>query len=157
MAAVTLTPEDLAPFADIDPAKAAAMIEDALALAAVVAPCIMVAEFAHTGAAKAVIRGAVIRWHEAGSGALQSTQTGPFGQTVDTRHPRRGMFWPSEIEQLQDLCKTTSSGAFAVDTVATPGLVQHADTCALRFGAEYCSCGAVITGLLPLYEQGGYR
>jgi hypothetical protein len=30
------------------------------------------------------------------------------------------MFWPSEIEQLQDLCKGPEvSGAFSVDTVGT--------------------------------------
>jgi hypothetical protein len=158
MTAVTLTPEDLEPFATIDPVKATAMVEDALALAAVVAPCITTEAFAHPGAAKAILRGAVIRWHESGSGALQSTQTGPFGQTLDTRQPRRGMFWPSEIEQLQALCKSsTQGGAFTVDTIGTPGLVQHADICALRFGALYCSCGAVLTGLFPLYEQGvGY-
>ena len=37
-----LTPADLAPFADIDPAKAEAMIEDAEAMAALAAPCIIV-------------------------------------------------------------------------------------------------------------------
>lgn len=43
-----------------------------------------------------------------------------------------------------------SSGAFAVDTAPLPGLI-HADTCSLNFGATYCSCGAVLTGLYPLY------
>jgi hypothetical protein len=46
-------------------------------------------------------------------------------------------------------------GAFAVDTVGTQ-ITQHADICALRFGALYCSCGAVLTMLFPLYETGGY-
>jgi len=45
VAAVTLTPEDLEPFATIELAKAEAMIGDALALAAQVAPCIVEAEF----------------------------------------------------------------------------------------------------------------
>lgn len=159
MAAVTLTPDDLAPFADIDPVKAAAMIEDALSLAVIVAPCIGTDTFEHAGAARAILRGAIIRWHEAGSGALASTTAGPFGQTVDTRQPRKGMFWPSEIEQLQGLCSSggDSSDAFTIDTVGGLGVVQHADICALRFGALYCSCGAVLTGLFPLYEQGvGY-
>lgn len=152
MAAVALVPEDLAPFADIPPAKAQAMIEDALALAARVAPCITEDGFAHEAAARAVLRGAILRWHEAGTGALQTQTAGPFGYTVDNRQQRRGLFWPSEIEQLQEMCKAGDlSGAFAVDMVTT-GVIQHAEICALRFGAEYCSCGAVLTMSLPLYE-----
>lgn len=152
MAAVTITPADLAPFATIPVAKANAMIEDAVAMAALVAPCILTAEFEYATAAKAIIRGAILRWHEAGTGALQSQQVGPFGQTLDTRQQRRGMFWPSEIEQLQELCKGVDPGAFSVDTAPAYGTLVHADSCALRFGAVYCSCGAVLTGLLPLYE-----
>lgn len=158
MAAVSLEPDDLAPFADIPEAKAQAMIDDALALAARVAPCILDDEFEYEAAAKAILRGAVLRWHEAGSGAFaQRTETrGPFstGETYDTRQQRRGMFWPSEIEALQDLCKgAVTSGAFDIDTVGVCGNAGHADVCALNFGAEYCSCGAVLTaGLYPIYE-----
>jgi len=152
VAAVALTPEDLAPFADIDPAKAAAMIEDALALAATVAPCITEDSFTGEGAARAILRGAVLRWHESGTGALQTQSAGPFGVTLDNRQPRRGLFTPTEIEQLQGLCKGASTGAYAVDTVST-GAVRHADICALRFGATYCSCGALLTGGDPLWED----
>ena len=155
MAAVELTPEDLEPFAVIDEDKAQATIDDALAIAALVAPCITDDDFAYPGAAKAIIRGAVLRWNDAGSGAVQQEQAGPFGVTVDTRQQRRGMYWPQEITQLQDLCKSSDDAgkAFSVDT-ATPatGTVIHSDICALNFGALYCSCGAVITGLFPLYE-----
>jgi len=151
VAVVTLIQADLEPFADIEPAKAQAMISDALALAARVAPCITEETFEYEAAAKAILRGAIIRWHDAGSGALQSQTAGPFGQTVDTRQPRRGMFRPSEIEQLQDLCKgPDTSGAFAVDTLPVFS-GAHNDTCALNFGALYCSCGAVLTQALPLY------
>lgn len=118
MAAVTLVPDDLAPFATIDAAKAQAMIDDALAMAARVAPCITEETFEHDAAAKAILRGAVLRWNEAGTGALQQQTAGPFGMQVDTRQQRRGMFWPSEIKQLQELCLDgdTSTQAFAVDT-----------------------------------------
>lgn len=147
--AVFLTPADLAPFADIDEARALAMIEDAMALAARVAPCITETDFAYDAAARAIIRGAILRWNEAGTGALQQQQAGPFGQTIDTRQQRRGMFWPSEIEQLQDLCRTaTESGAFTVDSVATG--TTHSLTCSLYFGATYCSCGADLAGF-PLF------
>ena len=157
MPAVTIVPADLEPFATIDVVKATAMIEDAMAMAARVAPCITTVEFAYASAAKAILRGALIRWHEAGSGALaaSSTQVGPFGQqqTMDTRQTRRGMFWPSEIEQLQDLCKGVEEhGAFDIDTVASgSATIVHADSCALFFGALYCSCGAVLTSLYPLW------
>lgn len=152
MAAVSLTLSDLEPFADIPPQRAQAMIDDALALAARVAPCITDLNFEYADAAKAVIRGAILRWNEAGTGALQQQQVGPFGQTLDTRQQRRGMFWPSEIEQLQDLCRGEApTGAFDIDTVGTRGRLGHADICSLNFGATYCSCGYVLTQLYPLY------
>lgn len=157
MAAVTLEPSDLTPFASIDPVKAQAMIDDALAVAAIYAPCILADDFAFEAAAKAILRGAILRWHEAGSGATVTQTAGPFGQTIDTKQQRRSMFWPSEIDQLRDLCQgNETSGAFAIDALTSMTGVVHADTCALNFGAAYCSCGAVLTQNLPLYEWGGY-
>ena len=47
-----LTVDDLEPFATIDPVKADAMIEDAEALAALAAPCIMAAEFTNVTAVR---------------------------------------------------------------------------------------------------------
>lgn len=152
MGAVTVTPADLAPFADIDDAKAQAMIDDALALAAVTAPCILSDDFAHEAAAKAIIRGAILRWHDAGSGAFSQITTGPFGVTGDTRTARKGMFLPSELDDLKALCSTGGAGkAFSVDTA--PGTTSiHAPTCSLAFGALYCSCGADIAGV-PLWGE----
>lgn len=156
MAALSLIPADLEPFATIDPAKAQAMIDDALALAVLVAPCILDETFAFADAAKAIIRGAVLRWHEAGTGAIQSQTAGPFGMTIDTKQQRRGMFWPSEIDQLRDLCGgAATSGAFAIDTLTSMTGIVHADICTLNFGALYCSCGAVLTQYLPLYDGWG--
>lgn len=150
MAAVEVTVGDLTPFASIAPHKADAMIADAMALAAQIAPCILDEDFAHPAAAKAIIRGAILRWNEAGTGAMQSTTAGPFSSTVDTRVTRRGMFWPSEISDLQRLCSSSGgTRAFAVDTVGTT--TNHADVCSLNFGALYCSCGADIAGV-PLWE-----
>lgn len=104
MPAVTIEPSDLTPFATIDEAKAQAMIDDTLAMAARVAPCILAADFEYDAAAKAILRGAILRWNDSGTGALQAQTAGPFGQTLDTRVERKSMFWPSEIEQLQELC-----------------------------------------------------
>jgi hypothetical protein len=112
-----IAPADLANFTTIPAAKAAAMIEDALGMAAVVAPCITADGFAHRRAAKAILRGAILRWNEAGNGAATTKTAGIYGQTVDTRHPRKGMFFPSEIEQLQKLCRADddTGGAFAIN------------------------------------------
>jgi hypothetical protein len=108
-----LTVEDLAPFADIESVKANAMIDDAEAMALLAAPCIAVDGFAYGSAVKAILRGAVLRWNDSGSGALQAQQAGPFGQTLDTRQERRGMFWPSEIVSLQSLCADSQGGVYS--------------------------------------------
>lgn len=121
MTAVSLTPDDLIPFATIDLDKAWAMISDALAMAAVVAPCIIDADFPYPDAAKAILRGAVLRWDEAGTGAMQQVTSGPFSTTMDTRQARRGMFWPSEIQQLQGLCTTSGTHAVETDTMPAGG------------------------------------
>ena len=101
--------------------------------------------------AKLVLIGMVQRWSEAGSGAVQSQQAGPFGQTIDTRQRTGFNPWPSEIERLQAICATGGkSGAFSVDTA--PSLSgMHADWCSLNLGATYCSCGADIAGY-PIFE-----
>lgn len=147
---------DLAPFATIDQAKAEAMIDDAEARATLVAPCILSGEFqADTGkmaAVKAILRAALLRWNDSGSGALTQQTAGPFNQSIDTRQGRKAMFWPSEIEDLQGLCSTSGAGAFDIDTV--PGLGPcHAPACNIYFGRDDCSCGAALTGGEPLYER----
>ncbi len=109
-----LSPDDLTPFATIDPAKADAMIEDAEAMAVLAAPCITAVGFTHEAAVRAILRGAILRWNEAGTGALQAQTAGPFGQTLDTRQERRGMFWPSEIVALQNLCATNQGNVYTV-------------------------------------------
>lgn len=109
-----LNVDDLAAFATIETAKADAMIEDAEAMALLAAPCIAAEGFAYGSAVKAILRGAVLRWNDAGSGALQAQQAGPFGQTLDTRQERRGMFWPSEIVSLQSLCADSQGGVYSV-------------------------------------------
>ncbi len=164
MAILAIT--DLLPFAVIDAAKAQEMIDDATALAVLAAPCLATIEAAPAGetaealalrmsqlaALKAILRGAILRWNDAGSGAYQSQTAGPFGQQIDTRQPRRGMFWPSEITTLQDICGgTAQGGAFSIDT-AGGWSTGHADICSINFGATYCSCGFVLTGSYALWE-----
>lgn len=124
MPAVELTPDDLAPFATIDETKAQAMIDDALARAVRFAPCLTDEDLSegNAAAAKAVLREVVLRKNDSGSGALQSQTAGPFGQVLDTRQPRRTLFWPSEIGELQSICADHNdeddvAGAFEVDTM----------------------------------------
>ena len=152
MAAVSLSPSDLEPFATIDTAKANAMIADALAMAELVAPCITDDEFAYEAAAKAILRGAILRWHDSGSGAVSQQVAGPFQQVLDNRQPRRSLFWPTEIEQLEKLCADTTGGGAAWSYDTAPMGDVHADVCALNLGAEYCSCGAILAGV-PLWES----
>ena len=158
-----LLPEDLAPFADIDRGKAEAMIADAEAMAALAAPCITDPAFLEDqrlrDALVAILRRAILRWNEAGTGALTQQGAGPFQQTIDTRTPSRGAFWPSEIEQLRSLCAAfagESGGreAFSVRPSRGDG-GAHSRICALVFGARHCSCGSDLNRERgPLYEGG---
>lgn len=102
--------------------------------------------------AKLVLIGAVKRWAEAGAGALQSQQAGPYGVTVDTRQRTGYNLWPSEITDLQAICKAggaTGRLAFSMDTA--PACSDHLPWCSLMMGAAYCSCGVDIAGY-PIYE-----
>ena len=153
-----LVPADLTPFAEIDETKAQEMIDDATAIAVLVAPCLadegeLTAQ--QLAATKAVLRGAILRWNDTGSGALTQQTAGPFSQTIDNRQGRKSMFWPTEIDSLQAICRESdgSGGAFAIDTYPACGPVVHADICSINFGATYCSCGAALTGLYALYES----
>jgi hypothetical protein len=128
---VSLDTDDLAPFATIDADKAQAMIDDTLARAARVAPCILDADLseANAAAAKAILRDVVLRKNDAGTGAMQSQTAGPFGVSLDTRQPVRTLFWPSDISELQSICADhngdvdNTSGAFEIDTApATSGV-----------------------------------
>lgn len=107
--------------------------------------------------AKLVLLGAVKRWAEAGSGAIQSQNAGPFGMTLDTRQRTGFNLWPSEINALQDVCKLAdpeSGKAYSIDTAPAFG-GPHLPWCALAFGALYCSCGADLAAYeYPLYEGG---
>ena len=104
------------------------MVAGANAKASRVAPCLTwdgtvvdqpVPTADNLAEAKLVLIGAVKRWSDAGAGAVSSQTAGPFGQTLDTRQRTGYHLWPSEINDLQSICKAGgSSGAFSVDTVA---------------------------------------
>lgn len=132
------------------------MVAGANAKASRVAPCLSSVDPVPTAdqmaEAKLILLGAVRRWAEAGAGTFQQQTAGPFSVTTDTRQRAGYNFWPSEIEALQELCRTGGPAvAFAIDTAPGVGTV-HAPWCALVFGATYCSCGADIAGY-PLFED----
>lgn len=159
MPAVALTAQDVLTFnSKLDPAAVEILISDGLALAEMAAPCIVEDDFQYAGAAAAIIRSAVLRWAESGSGAVtsQSQTAGPYSKTTsfDTRQARRSLFFPSEITELQKLCKTNAQAAFAIDTL--PGKdyrAGHAPYCSVMFATgTRCSCGAELTdGKGPLW------
>lgn len=132
-----LDPEDLQSFAKIDPDKARDMIADAEAMAALAAPCITDPEFRENeglvAALKAILRQSILRRNEAGTGALSQVGAGPFQMSADTRTPTRGLFWPSEIVQLRELCaafnEEDQDKAFSVNMIpeVAPSLWSRPD------------------------------
>ena len=126
-------------------------IEDAEAMALLAAPCLAGALTTdQVSQVRAVLRQALTRWKEAGAGATTTTTAGPFAQTIDTHVSRKGMFWPSELEQLRRICGGGSAKSGTSSTLASD-LSIHTQTCSLALGALYCSCGADIAGF-PLFE-----
>ncbi len=99
------------------------MVAGANAKALRVAPCLSSSDPAPTddqlAEAKLVLIGAVKRWAEAGSGAVQQQTAGPFSVSTDTRQRTGYNLWPSEIEGLQEICREIGSGgtgrAFEID------------------------------------------
>ncbi len=147
---------DLTPFKTIDTAKATEMIKDVEALALVAAPGLS-GELSdqQRAAVKAVLRAAVLRWDDTGTGAItqETIAAGPFnhGITTDSRQGRYGQLWPSEESALQKIVSSTRRNAYTIDM--TGGLTTtHQPWCAVAFGANYCSCGADIAGS-ALYED----
>ena len=101
--------------------------------------------------ARFVLVAAVKRMADAGSGMVQQQSAGPFMQTVDTRQKPGYNLWPTEIKQLQAICKAEGGvrRAFSIDTAAASTV--HLAWCSLYFRATYCSCGADIAGY-PIFE-----
>lgn len=137
-----------------------AMVAGANAKASRVAPCLVATDPPPSeGAldeAKLILLGAIKRWVEAGSGALQSQTAGPFSAVQDTRLRTGYNLWPSEIEALQAVCSSGGSvggKAFSIRPSRTVG--NHVLWCALAFGALYCSCGSDLANFeYPLFEGG---
>ena len=159
MAVSLITAADLDPFGLPDDAKTAAMIADAQAQAVIAAPCLTADDLdeGKAAAALAILRAAIVRWHEAGSRAKVTTQrtAGVFSEseTLDNTRNHKGAFWPSEITALQDLCRNKPAPTGKPYTIEMVGAqpVAHRAWCDVMFGGLSCSCGASIAGH-PIYE-----
>ena len=110
-----------------DDATVGDYIEDAWARATSVAPCIAKNTFPPEGdpdgkvaQLKAILRGIILRWHEAQAGGLTGkTQTaGSYQQSLqlDARPKRGYVLQPSEIVDLQRLC-LKKGRPFSIDTM----------------------------------------
>lgn len=153
-----ITVDDLRPFMDIDYEQAQAMVEDAVAMATAVAPCLADEAFEHRGAAKAIVRRAILRWNAAGvSGTVTQQSAGPFSETV-SGGSSKGLFWPSEIADLQALCRkagTAGGGAFTIKPAAAQGAGVHSEMCDLAFFGTHCTCGSNLNrGEGPIFNEG---
>lgn len=151
-----LTPDDLAPFADVEAGKAAAMIEDAESSALVVAPGLgLDLPVVQQNAVRAILRRAVLRWHESGAGVTTQDSAGPFSVSTHAEGSRN-IFLPSEKAELRAIAGSSGSGAFTIRPHAAVGPVTagHQPWCSITWG-EWCSCGANLTrGEYPLFEGG---
>jgi hypothetical protein len=94
----------------VDVSTLEVMVAGVSATAVRVAPCLSDPVNVDARAeATLILIGAVKRWAEAGSGALQTQQSGPFSQTIDTRQRAGYNLWPSEIAQLEAICASATA------------------------------------------------
>lgn len=154
----TLTRDDMRHWVDedtVDDEVLDDMIADVLATATTLAPCLDSDDLSdkHARAAIAIFRAAILRWVDSISGAVTQLTAGPFGQAIDTSVRRTGLLQPSEISQLQAICKAHQEiGARQAFTLSRLGgeAPNHAMTCSVYFGGD-CSCGAILTLREPLW------
>lgn len=78
--------------------------------------------------------------------------SGPFTEntTFGGDNPGRLVLTSDQLALLQGV-RGASGKAFNIDTSPDSSAVIHSDTCSLRFGGKYCSCGAILTRGYPLY------
>ena len=126
MPAFDLTADDARAYldgvADVSDARLARMLAAGLAQARRVAPCLNEPDFTHGDEAAGIILRALERWATVGAGATTQAQwtAGPYSQGETTTQTSKTLYWPSEINELQDMCKATKSGAaFTIDLIDT--------------------------------------
>lgn len=53
---------------------------------------------------KDVVRSAILRWNDRGSGAIVSRNAGEYGETLNRADDKRALYRPGEIRDLQAVC-----------------------------------------------------
>lgn len=118
MANVILVTDISPEFANlVSPELLQIMVDGANASASRVAPCLESPTPDQLAEARLILIGAVIRWTQAGSGAVVQHSASAFSETIDTRQKGGYNLWPSDITRLQDLCGSDTRSAFSIDTV----------------------------------------
>jgi hypothetical protein len=106
-----------------DDSKLQQHLDEAISWVTYYAPCADTDTFAASKAnlAKSVVLRALRYDKMSSEGALQQTQTGPVGITLDTRRPRTStLFSPGQIEVLRTMCQVTSAGQNQAVPVSVP-------------------------------------
>lgn len=101
-----LKPQDLSPFAEIPLDKAQAMIDDAEAKALVIEPKLAQNDqlsATQINAVRALLRDAILRWNDRGSGALTQTSIGQVNVSSDSRSWGQNLFTSREEAQLRSI------------------------------------------------------
>ena len=128
------------------------MIDDAIGTAFIHAPCILDEDFdpAKRKAAKAIIRGAILRWNKAGTGAVKTQQSMSYSQTIDDRKPRKVMFSVGNRRAQAAVWTDDDEGGAFSSTCCRPKRSSTPKPVGLLGGG--CSCGAILTRGLPLWD-----
>ena len=106
-----------------DDAKLQIRLDEAFEWVKYYAPCSDTDTFAASKAnlARSILLRALRYDKMSSEGALQQTQTGPVGITLDTRRPSSStLFSPQQIEILSKLCQTTPAGSNQAIPVSVP-------------------------------------
>lgn len=94
--------------AELDQAQAEDMIATAWARAQRIAPCLKEEapelDSSDIEIVKDVLRSAILRWSERGSGAVVQRTAGEYGETLAKADDSGNLFRPNEIRDLQSVC-----------------------------------------------------
>lgn len=147
---------------DISEELTNAMIATVWSRAQTLAPCLKVEapdpnpldDPTNVEVVKSVLRAAVLRWDETGSGGVTSRRANEYQESLSEYSG--GLFRPDEIATLRALC--TDYRSQKANTILTAPIgslyVQHALWCSITFGGNFCDCGAELTASgLPLWSH----
>lgn len=129
--------------------SAALMIAGANGQAARVAPCLVSTDPApaQLAEAKLILLGAITRWTQQGASGVQQQVAGPFSVGTFQSQSTGYRLWPSEITQLQAICRGEGDGPTIGSIDTAPGRYltrEHLAGCDFWYrngNGSSCSCG----------------